>query len=251
MSNCGGWRRSAGGRAASAYRLATSAALALIAIGAGACGHGLFSGSSAGSSSGSGGGSATARSVYVTNFADGKLSALANSSGTLTSPSTIAAGFAAGPLGLALTPPGAFAPIALYAANLADNTIHEFGVSATGNLSALATIAAGTQPQQIAVTPNGLFAYAINFGGSITEYLINSASGQLSANAPSSITTGLTTPVSAAASNAFLYVTDPSGGAGLVLTYAIGSAGTLPHATSAANPSAARTSLGTAPSAFK
>jgi 6-phosphogluconolactonase (cycloisomerase 2 family) len=215
-------------------RLAAIAALAaLIALGAGACGHGIFSGSSSSSSSG-GGGSGTARSVYVTNFADGKLSALNNSSGTLSSPATIAAGAVNGPLGLALTPPGSFAPVALYVANPADNTIHQFTVTSTGNLSALATIAAGTQPQQIAVTPSGSFAYAINLGASISEYLINSASGQLSVNAPSSIVTGLTTPVSGVASDSFLYVTDPSGGLGLVLTFTIASGGVLSFTSGAA-----------------
>lgn len=220
MINPGWWRRPTDSRVVPAYRLRTIVTLALIAAGAGACGRGIFSGNSSGSSSG-GGGSTTVRSVYVTNFADGKVAALANSIGTLSSPATIAAGAAGGPLGLALTPPGSTLPIALYVANPADNTIHEFAVSSTGNLSALATIAAGTQPQQIAVDPTGSFAYAINAGGSISEYLINSASGQLSANAPSSITTALTTPVSAVASGAYLYVTDPSAGAGLALTFNI------------------------------
>jgi 6-phosphogluconolactonase (cycloisomerase 2 family) len=214
-----GWRPT-DARVVPAYRFGAIVMCALIAVGAGACGHGIFSETSASSSSG-GGGSTTARAVYVTNFADGKVAALANISGTLSSPATIAAGAASGPLGLTLTPPGSTAPIALYVANPADNTIHEFGVSSTGNLSALATITAGTQPQQIAVDPSGSFAYAINAGGSISEYLINSATGQLSANAPSSITTGLTTPVSAVASGSYLYVTDPRGGAGVALTFSI------------------------------
>jgi 6-phosphogluconolactonase (cycloisomerase 2 family) len=222
------------GRRRRAHRLRTIAALALIAIAAGACGHGIFSGSSSSSSSG-GGGSGTARSVYVTNFVDRELSALANSNGTLSSPATIAAGAANGPLGLVLTPPGSSTPVALYVANPADNLIHQFTVTSTGNLSALDTIAAGTQPQQVAVTSNASFAYAINAGGSISEYLINSASGVLTANAPSSIVTGLTTPVSAVAnSSSFLYVTDPSGGLGLVLTFTIASGGALSFTSSAA-----------------
>jgi 6-phosphogluconolactonase (cycloisomerase 2 family) len=84
------------------------------------------------------------------------------------------------------------------------------------------------------VTPSGSFAYGINAGASISEYLINSANGKLSANTQSSIATGLTTPVSAAATDSFLYVTDPSGGAGLALTFMIATDGTLSHASSVA-----------------
>lgn len=218
------WRRSAVPGVAPTHRLWTIAALAIIAAGVGACGHGIFSGPASGSSSN---GSTTTRSVYVTNFADSKLSALNNSSGTLASPTTVAAGAANGPLGLALTPPGSTAPIALFVANFADKTIHEFAVSSNGNLSALATIAAGTGPQQVPVTPSGAFAYAINSGGSISEYLVNSASGQLSVNAPASTASGLTSPVGAVASDSFLYVTDSSGGTGVVLTFTITSTGAL------------------------
>ena len=224
MFNLGWRRRSTDFRVAAAHRLRTIAALAIIAMGAGACGKGIFSGPSSTPTPSP----STPRSVYVTNFADRKLSALANSSGTLSSPATIAAGAAKGPNGLVLTPPASTTPVALYVANPADNLIHEFGVSSNGNLSALATIAAGTRPQQVAVSASGSFAYAINSGGSISEYLVNSASGQLSANAPSSIVTGLTSPVSAVANDdSFLYVTDPSGGAGLALIFTIASAGTL------------------------
>jgi 6-phosphogluconolactonase (cycloisomerase 2 family) len=158
--------------------------------------------------------------VFVTNFADGKVSALTNSRGILSAPTTIAAGAASGPVGLTLaTPSGATAPLALYVANPADNTIHEFGVSSSGNLSELATIAAGSRPQHVAVDPTGSFAWAINSGGSISQYLINSQTGKLSTNSTASITQGLVAPVSGVASGSFLYVTDPSNGAGLALTY--------------------------------
>jgi 6-phosphogluconolactonase (cycloisomerase 2 family) len=211
--------------------LAILAALAIMAAAADACGHGVFPENSSNSSAG-GGGSTTARSVYVTNFADHKIAALANSSGTLSSPTTLAAGAANGPLGLALTPPGSTVPKALYVANPADGLIHEFGVNSSGNLNSLATISAGTQPQQVAVDSTGAFAYAINGGGSIAQYTINASTGALSANTPASMTTGLTAPVSAAAAGSFLYVTDPSGGAGLVLTYTIGGGGLLALASS-------------------
>jgi 6-phosphogluconolactonase (cycloisomerase 2 family) len=200
-------------------------ALASIAVVAGACGKGIFSGP-ASDSNGGGGGSITP-SVYVTNSAGHKVSMFVNSSGTLSSPTTIAAGKANGPVGLTLTPPASSLPIALFVANSADNLVHEFTVTSSGTLSALATIAAGTGPQQVPVTPSGVFAYAINSGGSISEYLINSASGQLSANVPASTTSGLTSPVSGVTTDSFLYVTDSSGGTGVVLNFTITGSGTL------------------------
>src|SRR5713101_7419501 len=123
---------------------AKAIALSLVTLSAGACGRGLFSSSSS-SSSGAAGGVGTARSVYVTNLADGLVSALNRATtGALTSPTTIAAGSSSGPVGLAVTPKHT----ALYAANAADNLIHEFTLSSNGNLSALNTIATGTNPRQ-------------------------------------------------------------------------------------------------------
>ncbi|MGH7839142.1 MAG: hypothetical protein ACREQC_15120, partial [Candidatus Binataceae bacterium] len=200
-----------------------AATLTLLAMLAGACGHGVFSGNSSSSSTGGGGGGSTTRSVYVTNFADGKLSALSRSSGVPASPATIKAGKANGPLGMAI----ASNPSALYVANAADNTIHEFALSASGNLSGLGTIAAGTAPQQVLVleTSSSAFVYAINLGGSISQYVIGS-DGDLSSNTPSSTTSGLITPVSGVLSSSFAYITD-SGGGGVVLIFAINSDGTL------------------------
>jgi 6-phosphogluconolactonase (cycloisomerase 2 family) len=199
------------------HRWPRLAMLVAVAVMTGACGHGLFSGNSSSSSSGGGGGGTT-RSLYVTNFADGKLSSLSNSSGVPGSPVTIGAGQASGPAGLAATSK------AVYVANTADNMIHEFAISSTGNLSTLGTIAAGTNPQQVVVTSNGSFAYAINQGGSISQYVIGT-NGGLTSNG--STTSGLITPVSGVASSSFLYVTGSTGGTGVVLTFAINSDGTL------------------------
>lgn len=193
--------------------------LVVLAVTTGACGRGLFSGSSSSSSS-SGGGNGTTRSLYVTNMATGKLSALSNTSGTPGNPVTIGAGKTQGPLGLAATSD------AVYVANSKDNEIHEFALSSNGNgnLSSLATIAAGANPQQPVVTPGGSFAYAINNGGSISQYSIGT---DFSLAANGSTTSGLVSPVSGIASSSFLYVTDPAGGAGKVLSFAINGDGTL------------------------
>jgi len=204
-----GWSR----RGAAVPRWRIFLTLASIAVAMGACGHGIFSSSSSSSSV------TTARSVYVTNFADAKVSELTNNAGVLSNPATLSGGKVNGPVGLTLTPPASTLPIALYVANSADNKIHEFTINSIGDLTALATIAAGTAPQQIVTDPTGSFAYAINSGGSISQYLIDTTTRELSANSPSFITAGLTAPVNAVSSGSYLYVTDPSNGAGLALTF--------------------------------
>ncbi len=195
-------------------------ALSIVAVVAGACGRGVFSNNSSSSGGGGSGGGSTTRSVYVTNFADGKLSSLNQSNGVLSKPKTINAGKAKGPLGLAVNS----GHTALYVANAGENKVHEFKLDTNGNFSTLGTVAAGNAPQQIAVTPAGSFAYSINHVGSISQYAINSTTGALTRN---STTSGLVSPVGGVATDSFLYVTDPQSGAGIVLTYAINDDGTL------------------------
>jgi DNA-binding beta-propeller fold protein YncE len=188
----------------------------VIALAAGCGGDTFFSGTTSSSSGGGGGGgTGTTRAVYVTNFADGKLSALSNSSGVAAHPRTIATGAASGPLGLAATP----SLDALYVANTADNKVHEFALSSNGNLSALGTIAAGTNPQQVLVTTDGTAAYAINSGGSISQYLVGAAGG-LTANTPASTSNSLITPISGVLSSSTAYITDQGSG-GVVSAFAI------------------------------
>jgi 6-phosphogluconolactonase len=202
-----------------------AATLFALAIGAGACGKGIFSSADSSSSSGGGGGSSTTtRSVYVSNFGDGKVSSLDlnSSNGKLSHPATISGGTTNGPLGLA-----SFSTTALYAANAADNTIYEYTLT-NGKPSSLGTIAAGNAPQQIVLTPANAYAYAVNKnGGSISEYIVDSSTGALSNNTVSSIGGPPTTPLSIAASDANVYVTDLNGGAGVVWTFSINGDGTL------------------------
>lgn len=184
----------------------------------GACGKGVWSDNS--SSNSGGGGNSTTRSIYVTNFADGKLSSLNQTSGVPSKPATISAGKVKGPLGLAVNS----GHTALYVANAADNKVHEFKLNTSGDVATLGAVAAGNAPQQIAVTSSGAFAYSINHVGSISQYAINSSTGALTRN---STTSGLVNPISGIATDSFLYVTDPQAGAGIVLTYAINGDGTL------------------------
>jgi 6-phosphogluconolactonase (cycloisomerase 2 family) len=203
--------------------LALTLNLTLLTLLAGACGKSVFPTSSS-SSSGGGGSSSTTRSVYVSNFGDGQVSALhRNASGDLTSPVKSSAGPASGAVGLAVTPK----LTALYVANLGEQMIHEFTLSSNGNLTKLATIAAGNGAQQPVVDASGAFAYAINSGGSISEYTIDATTAQLTANKPSSTSSGLETPISGVATKSFLYVTDQQSGAGVILTFKINSDGTL------------------------
>jgi len=194
----------------------------VVALAAGCGGDTFFSGETSSSSGGGGGGTSTTRSIYVTNFADGELSALSNSSGVPAHPRTNKTGAGSGPLGLAATP----SLDALYVVNTADNKVHEFALSSNGNLSALGTIAAGTNPQQVLVTTDGNSAYAINSGGSISQYLVG-ATGGLTANTPASFTnSSLITPISGVLSDSTAYITDQGGG-GVVSAFAINSGGTL------------------------
>jgi len=220
------------------HALASTLALSSLALIAGACGKGIFSSSS--SSSSGGGSTATARSVYVSNFTDSKISSLnRNSSGALTSPITLSGGSDSGPVGLAVTPGNTM----LYAANAKDDLIYEFPLTSNGNLGSPSSIATGSNPQQPVLVPSGQYAYSINAGGSISEYTVDSSSGALANNTTSSTKSGLIAPISGVASNSYLYVTDQQTGNGVVLTFTIKGDGTL------ANGPSSTPSLGTPPGA--
>jgi 6-phosphogluconolactonase (cycloisomerase 2 family) len=78
-------------------------------------------------------------------------------------------------------------------------------------LTALGTspFSAATAPQWIALTPSGEFAYVTNFGSSsISQYTVDSSTGELTANTPSSVTVTSSEPSGAVASDSFLYVSD-------------------------------------------
>lgn len=209
---------------------ALSVLLVMAAVG-GSCGKGAFPLADATSTS-----TATATTtpttgalVYVTNFNDAKISEFKRdpNTGALTAPRTVKTGTVKGPIQLTVAP----SLQELYVANQADNTVHEFGIASTGKLSPIGsgTIAAGISPQQVAVTPNGSFAYAVNVNlagvGSISEYTVNTANGALASNG--TITSGVTHPISAVATDTFLYVADLQSGNGVLLSYAIKADGTL------------------------
>ena len=90
-----------------------------------------------------------------------------------------------------------------------DPTVSEFSITA-GVLSGGATIAAGTNPQAVAVDPSGQFAYVSNYtAGGINEYTITA--GVLAANG-----------TIAAGTNPYSVAVDPSGRFAYVANYTAG-----------------------------
>jgi 6-phosphogluconolactonase len=201
------------------------ASLLILAVIGGACGKGVFSGTSSGASPTPTPSPGTGAFLYVTNTKDGKVSEFSRNTttGKLKLIGTVNAGAAGGPVGITVDPSGKF----LYVTNSSDNSVHQFTINlTTGKLSAIGagSVAAGTSPQQIAVTPEDNFAYATNFGTpSISGYSLNSGTGVLGVP-PTSTSTGLAGPfgVLAATISAadFLYVSD-NGANGQLLSYLI------------------------------
>src|SRR3954447_10796250 len=138
------------------------------------------------------------RSVYVTNasFLGRVYEFDANVGGALSpkNPSSVAAGNS--PLGLAVTPDG----LSLYAVNNNDTglpgshgTISQYDVSADGTLTPKSppTVAAGGQPVNIAVTPDGKSAYVPNPAtDNVSQYDIDPVTGALSPKVPRTVAAG-------------------------------------------------------------
>ncbi len=103
-----------------------------------------------------------------------------------------------GLLALLLLPAIAQAAGNAYVANSGSNTLSQYGIGAGGELSSLipASVAAGTTPVGVAVTPDGKSAYVTNFGGdvggdTVSQYTIDPVSGALSPKSPASVATGV------------------------------------------------------------
>src|SRR5579863_3788955 len=218
-------RRTRAARVARA--LPTLLALLVLAAISGSCGKGFFSSANTSPTPTPTTTPTAGALTYVTNFNDAEISEFNRNSvtGALTTPKMAKSGSVKGPIQLTVSP----SQQGLYVANRADNKIHQFGIGNSGKLSPIGSgaIAAGTSPQQVAVTPAGAFAYAVNLGGvgSISEYTINAANGALGSNG--TVTNGVTHPISVVATDTFFYVADLQSGNGVVLSYAINADGTL------------------------
>jgi 6-phosphogluconolactonase (cycloisomerase 2 family) len=170
---------------------------------------------------------ATSDFLYSTNFGDGTVSQFKRNqnTGALTANGAAragATGSSGGPFGI--TANGNF----VYVANTLDG-VHQYKIDqSSGKLSAIGgnggLVNAGNGPQWIAISSgsNGTFAYVMNSGGSISQYVVQSG-GTLKVNGTT--TSSLVSPYAAVATSSFLYVTDQSAGA--VLSFPINSNGTL------------------------
>ena len=131
--------------------------------------------------------------AYALNYGDGvtngnlSMYAINPVTGILESLSTPTIATGIGPQSLAINPAGTFAYVVNTGADSTTNgNVSMYSInSSTGALTPLATptVAAGVQPQVIAINPAGTFAYVTNSGGaspgSISIYSINSITGVL------------------------------------------------------------------------
>ena len=122
----------------------------------------------------------------------------------------------------------------LYVANNGDDKIHQYSVNSTkGTLTplspALVRTAGGTGPDELAISPNGLYLWVTGGAGTVTTYGINSSTGQLTQN---SRVKGLSAPfgITVDSAGAFVYVAGT--GSGLVYSFSVGANGALTQVSS-------------------
>lgn len=102
-----------------------------------------------------------------------------------TSAFTISTG-AVGPISMAVDHTGKFA----YVANSGSNNVSMYSINAaTGVLTSIGTIAAGSSPNSVTIDPSGKFAYVANGGdlveaGSVSMYTIDATTGALTSLGP-------------------------------------------------------------------
>src|SRR5438067_3892421 len=80
-----------------------------------------------------------------------------------------------------------------YVTNQGGNNVSQYDVGAGGALTpkSPATVAAGTNPQGVVVSPNGASVYVANLGGnSISQYDVG-AGGALTPKSPATVATGI------------------------------------------------------------
>jgi 6-phosphogluconolactonase (cycloisomerase 2 family) len=135
--------------------------------------------------------------VYVTNGGYDSISQYSRntSTGQLTalSPATVSGGTVY-PNGLALTPDGKF----LYVSNknpAGSGSIQQYSrATGTGLLTVLSpsSVASGSQPRGVKITPDGAYLYASNGqGNTLSQYSINTTTGQLTPLSPATVSTGV------------------------------------------------------------
>src|SRR5437588_9700604 len=92
-----------------------------------------------------------------------------------------------------LLPATAHAFGSAYVANAGSANVSQYAIATAGELSALtpATVAAGSLPVGVAVTPDGKSAYVTNLAsGSVSQYDIDALTGALSPKTPATVAAG-------------------------------------------------------------
>jgi trimeric autotransporter adhesin len=116
------------------------------------------------------------------------------------------------------------APEYVYVTNQNDNTVSEYVIGAGGALTLIATVAAGSEPNAVAVDPLGRYVYVANWAdGTISEYAVGSG-GTLSSIGT---TAAGTNPASIAVDTTGQYVYVANLGSDTVAEYTIGTGGVL------------------------
>ncbi len=104
----------------------------------------------------------------------------------------VTAGVGLVPASIAVTPAGAYAYVA---DNDTAGVVYQYRISPTdGSLTPLTpqpSVPAGKDPQWVAVDPSGQYVYVANTGdGSISQYIINQATGVLTPMNPATVLSG-------------------------------------------------------------
>src|SRR5256714_3042202 len=92
-----------------------------------------------------------------------------------------------------LLPATAHALGSAYVANDGSANVSQYAIATAGELSALspATVAAGSVPVGVAVTPDGKSAYVTNAGSaSVSQYDVDALTGALSPKTPATVAAG-------------------------------------------------------------
>lgn len=98
-----------------------------------------------------------------------------------------------------------------YTTNYGSNSVSVLSVnSTTGGVTPVATTAAGIQPWEIALSPNGKFIFAANATGTISAFNVNSTTGTLTSvtGSPFSTGTGSAFSIAIDANSKFAYSLD-------------------------------------------
>jgi DNA-binding beta-propeller fold protein YncE len=132
------------------------------------------------------------------------------------------------PVAMAISPNGQYAYVTANSTPASDNpgAVWQLTIGAGGELTpdSTASVAAGNEPNELAITPNGQSLYVTNTGGDVDQYAIG-AGGELTPDPTPTVSAG-TNPndVAITPNGEYAYVTNDGGG---ISQYTIGANGEL------------------------